>query len=57
MYLKQEKPEMDDFEEKKNLVLNEKYFKENILRKYFETDTIAKHFNKYFCIFLCFRIL
>ena len=27
MFLKQEKPEMDDFEEKKTLVLKEKYSK------------------------------
>ena len=34
---KQEKPEMDDFEEEKTLVLKEKYFEKfNILRKYFE---------------------
>ena len=46
MFIKQEKPKMDDFERKK-LVLKEKYFKNvNILRKYFfhnvSTDTLAK---------------
>ena len=47
MFLKQEKPEMDDFEEEKNLVLNEKYFAKNsnMFRKYCEKvlmDTLAK---------------
>ena len=38
MFLKQEKSEMDDFEEEKFLVLKEKYFEKfNILRKYFKS--------------------
>ena len=36
MFLKQEKPEMDDFEEKKPLVLKDKYL------EFFLTDTLAK---------------
>ena len=36
MFLKQEKPEMDDFEGKKKMVPKEKYLKNfNILRKHF----------------------
>ena len=38
--MKQEKPEMDDFERKeKTLVLKEKYLNFNILRKYFIIHT------------------
>ena len=44
MFLKHEKPEMADFERKKKLVIKEKYFYFNILRKHFE-----KVFNGYPC--------
>ena len=40
IFMKQEKPEMDDFERKeKTLVLKEKYLNSNILRKYFIIHT------------------
>ena len=35
MFLKQEKPEMDDFGEENTLVLKEKYFKVSIFKKIF----------------------
>ena len=47
MFLKQEKPEVDDFEEeKKTLFLKEKFQYFNILRKYFEKVQV---FNGYPC--------
>ena len=45
MYLKQEKPEMDEFGEAKNLVLKEKfqYFKKIFVKiSKFLTDTLEK---------------
>ena len=44
MFLKQEKPEMDNFERKKNLVLKEKYL-----------ENVNKNVTKYFRLFFCFR--
>ena len=40
MFLKQEKPVMNDFERRKKLVLKEKYFKEE--EKNVKIDTLAK---------------
>jgi len=66
MFLKQEKFEIDDFEEEKNLVLKEKYFDKFLfimflyiliyfLMSKFFNEYPCKNGTKYFCIFLCFR--
>ena len=60
MFLKQEKPEMDDLEKRKTLVLKEKYLQKNynILRKYFLKvfkGFPCKKFTKYLFILFCFR--
>ena len=48
MFLKQEKPEIDDFEEKN---FDSKGKRLNIIRKYYLTDTLAKMSQNIFCIF------
>ena len=51
MFLKQEKPEMDDFEKEKSIGFKGKIFETKVL-----TDTLTKTSTKYFCIFAHLRI-
>ena len=53
MFLNQEKPEMDDFERKKTLVLKGK--KNQYFMIIFCNGYPCKKVTKYFCIFFCFR--